>query len=99
MAMRRWVFSLVIISVTLLMCEAVLQVAKLVNRPARRLLMPSWEVGDLTITDVRLGRRGNPDHLEHDARGYRNKEALSRSDVVVLGDSHAYGAGVAREEA
>ena len=57
-----------------------------------------WEP-PLWIRDATLGNRGNPQHPDHDARGYRNVRALREADVVAIGDSHTYGIGVAREEA
>lgn len=47
----------------------------------------------------RLGLTGRPEHPDHDARGFRNREALDRARVVVLGDSQTYGTGVSREAA
>ncbi len=36
---------------------------------------------------------GNSSCLDHDARGYRNREALKQADIVALGDSFTYGTG------
>lgn len=49
------------------------------------------------VSDVRLGLRGNPLHPGHDEAGYRNRERLTRADIVTLGDSLTYGLFVARE--
>jgi len=38
--------------------------------------------------------RGDPRYPDHDARGYRNAHAVSRADIVALGDSHTYGVAV-----
>lgn len=46
-----------------------------------------------------LGYEGNPKRFDHDARGYRNEIALERADIVMLGDSHTYGASVDITEA
>ena len=43
------------------------------------------------VADARLLYRGDPAFPEHDARGFRNPEALERADVVLLGDSNTYG--------
>lgn len=51
------------------------------------------------IPDERLGMRGNPEFLFHDARGFRNAAALERADVVAIGDSQTYGTGVRPDEA
>lgn len=53
----------------------------------------------IAIPDERLGYRGNPNHPDHDARGYRNARALASADVVTLGDSNTYGISVKREQA
>ena len=41
-----------------------------------------------------LGHRLNPEYPGHDANGFRNAGALRKADLVVLGDSMAYGAGI-----
>ena len=46
----------------------------------------------LVIPDERLGSRPNPSFPGHDSRGWRNSSALTRADIVVLGDSLVYGA-------
>lgn len=46
------------------------------------------------LPDSVLGFRPNPDYPGHDARGYRNEEALASADIVCLGDSQTYGTGV-----
>ncbi|MEM6674125.1 MAG: GDSL-type esterase/lipase family protein [Planctomycetota bacterium] len=51
------------------------------------------------IPDERIGERPNPDWFDHDARGFRNDEALERAAVVALGDSQTYGTGVDGAEA
>lgn len=56
--------------------------------------LPSQE-----IPDDRLGLTGNPEFGFHDARGFRNPEALEQADIVAIGDSHTYGTGVGRDEA
>lgn len=43
--------------------------------------------------------RGNPHCTDNDARGYRNRRALSEAEIVTLGDSWTYGAGVASDAA
>jgi lysophospholipase L1-like esterase len=55
--------------------------------------IPSW------LPDEQLLYRPNPAHPGHDARGFRNPEALARADLVALGDSQTYGSGVSTEEA
>ena len=43
--------------------------------------------------------RGNPHCPEHDARGYRNRSALSEANILTLGDSWTYGSGVPSDAA
>ena len=53
------------------------------------------------ISDPVLRFRPNPAYPEHDAWGYRNPEvpAPGEVDIVAIGDSQTYGAGVHRPEA
>lgn len=50
------------------------------------------------VADAQLLVRGDPAFPEHDARGFRNSEALERADVVLLGDSNTYGDRVAPDD-
>lgn len=54
-------------------------------------LPPTREL-ERAIADPLLGIRGNPSFPDHDDRGFRNPRALEQADIIVLGDSHAYGA-------
>lgn len=45
-----------------------------------------------------LGLVGNPRWAEHDARGFRNEEALDRAPIVTLGDSQTWGVNAPREQ-
>ena len=51
------------------------------------------------LPDERLGHRPNPNHPEHDAWGFRNPGVPARAEIVVLGDSQSYGAGVGASQA
>lgn len=51
------------------------------------------------IPDPRLGLKGNPEFLFHDARGFPNAGALEQADIVAVGDSHTYGTNVRRDQA
>jgi hypothetical protein len=46
------------------------------------------------IHDPAMLMRGNPDHPEHDALGMRNQAVPDQAELMVIGDSHVYGAGV-----
>jgi hypothetical protein len=96
---RSVVAGLALVTLSVLACEAALQVAALTSRAVHGLLMPPWERTEAILPDPERLMRGNPYHPEHDAAGYRNVRRPRQADIVVLGDSHAYGAGVRREEA
>ncbi len=91
-----------LVGVSLLFVELALRLASvffvdvdLITRP------PSWRAETSVpglVDDDRLGKRGNPEYWEHDARGFRNPSALSSATVVALGDSHTYGTSVKSEE-
>lgn len=85
--------------ISLLACEAALQLADRSNRAVHALLMPPAQRNATTLADEQRIVRGNPYHREHDEAGYRNATRPARAEVVVLGDSQAYGSGVSREEA
>lgn len=74
---------------TVLVFEFFLQVAgplvPAINVPSTREL-------ERAIADPLLGIRGNPSFPDHDDRGFRNPRALEQADIIVLGDSQAYGA-------
>src|SRR5262249_40278501 len=57
-------------------------------------LMPPRDAEAIILPDEQLMYRGNPYHRDHDAAGYRNATRPDRADIVVLGDSFAYGAGL-----
>ncbi len=76
---------------TLTLLEGGLQVASWRSLTVRRALAPPWIVNSPVVADAHLGWRGNPLHVDHDLRGYRNERALDRADIVALGDSQTYG--------
>ncbi len=89
-------FWLVLALISLCLLEGVLQVACLVSPRVNSLLSSR---SGLTISDDKVGWRGNPDFEDHDAKGFRNKQVPHQVDVVVLGDSMTYGVWVDREDA
>ena len=93
---RTWVARLLLVTASLVVVEAGLQLFCLTSARAEELLGPEisgW------VPDVLLGERGNPRYPEHDVAGYRNSDRPARASVVVLGDSQAYGVSVRRDEA
>jgi lysophospholipase L1-like esterase len=90
------VFWLFLIFGTFLLIEAVFHLLCLVSPRAEGLL--SSRTG-LHIHDEKLGWRPNPNFPEHDARGWRNKQAHNPFAVVAMGDSMTYGVWARREDA
>jgi hypothetical protein len=87
---KQILFAAVSVLLAVVACETVLQLTcRLVPRIDRTVFPPSQ-----TVPDARLRFRPNPRYLGHDARGYRNPDALERAEIVAMGDSQTYGAGV-----
>lgn len=65
------------------------------------LVFPVYPIHNISsaIPDPQLGFRPNPDYPDHDENGFRNENVPERIDLVALGDSQTYGAGVSRSEA
>ena len=51
-----------------------------------------------SVHDPAMLMRGNPDHPEHDALGMRNREVPEQAELIVIGDSHVYGACVRADQ-
>ncbi len=94
---KKAVFCLLSLLLALLFTEGVLQVLTRLSPPIARQL--SGTAITLHISDDLLGQRPNPTHPDHDARGFRNRTALTEADIVALGDSQTYGMGVKRHQA
>jgi hypothetical protein len=88
---RRVVLQGVVLVITLVLVEVLLQIASSSSLTVRRALAPPWDVAIPFVLDPRLITRGNPLNPEHDSRGYRNERALDRAEIVTLGDSQTYG--------
>lgn len=82
------------VSLTLIVAEIASRAATAVTRPAQR-------VADAAMygPDAALGARPKIGYPDHDARGWRNREALDQADIVTVGDSQTYGLGVSKENA
>ncbi len=90
-------FAAVLALFSALLLELALAAAALASPAVERLLGSPW--ASPTIPDARLRHRGNPAFPEHDARGFRNPEAVAQARGVALGDSQTYGTGVGPEDA
>ena len=93
---------IIAVFVGVLFVELTLQLASVFFVDVDLITGPPWWGSDTSVAafvdDDRLGRRGNPEWWEHDARGFRNPSALSTATVVALGDSFTYGTSVKPEE-
>ncbi|MEM7199474.1 MAG: GDSL-type esterase/lipase family protein [Planctomycetota bacterium] len=83
---------------SLLLLEGALQLGSAMS-PQLAVLLGPPNARPATLPDPDVGVRLNPAHPDHDARGFRNREALAAADVVALGDSQTYGTNVARDRA
>lgn len=93
---RHLLFSIVTALLLIGALEGILSVATMLSPRVREVLAPPGTAQGpaAVLPDPRLGYRPNPAYPGHDRRGFRNPEALDRADLVVLGDSQSYGAGV-----
>jgi lysophospholipase L1-like esterase len=92
-----FLYGLVLIAVTVLCAEGGLRIAAQLSWKANAFTRPPQ---DCFIHDAQeFFLRGNPYCPDHDARGYRNHSALSEAEIVTLGDSWTYGAGVPSDAA
>src|SRR5262249_35216208 len=87
----QFVLGALTFGLALLICEGLLHMAGAISVTAYRTLMPPHDAEAITLPDEQLMYRGNPYHRDHDASGYRNATRPDRADIVVLGDSFAYG--------
>jgi len=95
-SLKHVAFSIVVLVTTVVLCELVLQItALLLAKDAAIHFQPV----PLQVEDPVLGNRGNPSHLGHDRRGFRNLSVPDRASIVALGDSQTYGVGVYPEQA
>ena len=92
---RRYVSALLAAGLSLIFCEAALQLAARMIPFVKYQLSPPWSRNQ--VRDSGLGYRNSPFFPGHDRRGYRNDDALDRYDIVAIGDSTTYGFGVSPE--
>src|SRR5215813_13146665 len=88
---RRYVFTMFMLMVAVGGAEAALRLSIA--------FFPANPLTDVTMVlpDKVLGYRLNPGYPGHDPSGFRNAVALRKADLVVLGDSMAYGPGIPLE--
>lgn len=94
---RRGLFAGILGLIVVVSLEILLSILAFASPSVDRLLGSPWV--EPAIPDARLRHRPNPDFPGHDARGFRNPEALDRAEIVALGDSQTYGTGVPPEAA
>jgi hypothetical protein len=92
-----WLGGLLLAVLSLLLAEGALHLLTSHVHSLDVLLTPAW-TRKPHIPDSVLVWRGDPKWYDHDARGFRNPAAVSKADVVILGDSHTYGLGVGRSD-
>ncbi len=94
---KKTAFTVITILLVLVFLEGTLSLLALVSPRVHSLL--ESPTAPHTIPDERLGFRPNPDHPEHDRKGFRNRRIPARAHIVALGDSQTYGTGVSSEDA
>jgi lysophospholipase L1-like esterase len=92
---RRYLSALLAAGLSLILCEAALQLAARMVPFVNYQISPPWSRNQ--VPDSGLGYRNSPFFPGHDRRGYRNDDALDRYDIVAIGDSMTYGFGVSPE--
>jgi hypothetical protein len=95
---RRLLFGSMAILLALALAEGTLHLLCAFSPSVGRLLGAIPPVPAALLDPVR-GWVGNPEAPGHDARGFRNPKALEQADVVAIGDSQTWGAGVSPEDA
>jgi hypothetical protein len=86
---KRWLFPLLTVALSLGFLELVLAVAGRVSPLVRYHLSPPWSRN--TVPDPVLGVRMSTFYPGHDFRGYRNPGRRLQCDVLAVGDSQTYG--------
>lgn len=99
---RKYLFSVGLCIITLLLLEAILQVLTFVSPTIRAPFFPNemnLPSEMRKIDDPVLGHRPNPEFLDHDKNGFRNTVVRDSVQVVALGDSFTYGGMVRPDHA
>ncbi len=88
---KRAVLWFLLLTLAIGLCEATLSLTRVVSSRVDFLLSDPYS--RRIIPDSELGSRFSPYSPGHDARGYRNPEALDAAEILAIGDSYTYGIG------
>ena len=81
MIMRKVFMLFLVFLFTLILSELLLRVSWHASSQVRWSLKAPWEKTEF-VKDPELNFRGNPDHPEHDAAGFRNLDGMDSADIV-----------------
>lgn len=97
---KRIAFSALLFLIVVLVLELLLHGLCAFTPRVARLLEPESSFADESreVDDEILGHRPRPGYGDHDRRGFRNRVALDKAEIVCLGDSQTYGSGVTSDE-
>jgi hypothetical protein len=88
---KKWIGSFLMLGLSLLVIEGLLQLAAAVSPRVRAVLTGGLSA---TVPDAHLEWRPRPGLGDHDRRGFRNPAVPAEAWAVALGDSQTYGVGV-----
>jgi hypothetical protein len=93
---RNLLLYTITVLVTLTLMELILQILCLLSPSVNFLLSPvQWQYH---LYDERRVFKPNPNHPEHDEKGYRNRFIPPKATIIALGDSQTYGSFVSQDE-
>jgi len=97
---KRLAFSALLLLIVVLALELLLHGLCAIFPRVARLLEPESTFADESpeVDDEILGHRPRPGYRDHDRRGFRNRVALDKVEIVCMGDSQTYGTGVTSDE-
>jgi hypothetical protein len=98
---KRTLFIIIGAVLVIGLLEMSLNLLALASPRVALILRPPWDSDPIPqiIPDDALGQRPNPAYPGHDRLGFRNPSVPAQADIVALGDSQTYGAGVEAEDA
>ena len=89
---RYFFFSFVAFLFSIVLIEVMLNFLAAISTSVSSIVMPT---NIPVLDDNILGYRPNPNHPEHDKKGFRNPYVPAQTDILAFGDSQTYGTGVA----